>query len=216
MRAFADPEIVLGLGGVALQRVAAREPHSAASPQPLGDLALCELALQGDGVAWNELIRRHDRRVVVALLARGIGLEKARDIAQETWLRLVQQQREGKLETLRLPGLAITQATFLALELARRDATATRLLGEGHAQDAVHHADAETHMLAEERIASARKVLERCSSSGRQVFQLVYGPRAMSHADVARQLGLSLQRVRQILCEVRKAMREAVDGADDA
>jgi RNA polymerase sigma-70 factor (ECF subfamily) len=34
----------------------------------------------------------------------------------------------------------------------------------------------------------------------------------LSHAEVAKKVGLSLQRVRQILCEVRKELREALEG----
>ncbi len=51
-------------------------------------------------------------------------MDRAKDIAQEAWIRLVEQQRLGRLERLVLPGLAITQASYLAMEAARRDAAA--------------------------------------------------------------------------------------------
>src|SRR5688500_15774579 len=96
--------------------------------QPLADLSaesdgrLGELALGGARAAWAGLSRRHHRRVLVALLARGIPADRARDITQETWARLVEHQGAGRLDRLELPGLAIRQATFLALDEARRTA----------------------------------------------------------------------------------------------
>jgi RNA polymerase sigma-70 factor (ECF subfamily) len=56
---------------------------------------------------------------VVSLLASGMPLETAEDLAQEVWIRLIQQQREGRLQELRLPGLAIAQAAWFAREAQR-------------------------------------------------------------------------------------------------
>jgi DNA-directed RNA polymerase sigma subunit (sigma70/sigma32) len=39
------------------------------------------------------------------------------------------------------------------------------------------------------------------------VFYRLYGPEPQRPAEVARELGLSLQRVRQIACELRKLIR---------
>jgi RNA polymerase sigma-70 factor (ECF subfamily) len=47
------------------------------------------------------------------------------------------------------------------------------------------------------------------------VFRLAYGGEGLSHAEVARRVGLSLQRVRQILCEVRAKLREAMQGDEE-
>jgi RNA polymerase sigma factor (sigma-70 family) len=178
--------------------------------------ALCEAALRGDLRAWNVLVERHTHRVVVSLLARGVLIDRAKDIAQDAWLRLVEQQREGRLDRLELPGLAITQAGFLALELARRETSArrreTRSDGDEAARVVDPRADAEGRLLTEERFARAQAILASRSASARKVFQLVYGPEGLTHADVARRLGLSLQRVRQIVCEVRKELRAAVEG----
>jgi len=55
--------------------------------------------------------------------------------------------------------------------------------------------------------------LSRCSPNARSVFRLVYGGEGLDHAQVAERLGLSLQRVRQIVCEVRKLLRGAVEGS---
>ena len=45
------------------------------------------------------------------------------------------------------------------------------------------------------------------------MFALLYGERALAPTEVASELGLSVQRVRQIVCELRKRMRSEL--ADD-
>ena len=49
---------------------------------------------------------------------------RAKDIAQETWWRLIEQQRAGRLQQLLLPGLGVAQAAFFSLESARREEVA--------------------------------------------------------------------------------------------
>lgn len=211
MKAYAD---VLAFAGVPLPGPA---PVVRASPVlERNDESLCTAALGGDVPAWNALIQRHNHRVVVALLARGVRIDKAKDIAQEAWMRLVEQQRLGRLDRLQLPGLAIAQATFLALESARREASGRRHenLEEPAIASALAdpHADAESRLLTEERVARAVDVLSRCSPSARKVFRLAYGGDGLSHGEVAQRVGLSLQRVRQILCEVRAKLRLELEG----
>lgn len=174
--------------------------------------SLCERALCGDISAWNVLVQKHNHRVVVSLLARGVRIDRAKDIAQDAWIRLIEQQREGRLSHLQLPGLAVAQAGFMALEAARRMKRTEPL--EGAPEELPDpSADAEAQLISEERLARAEKILSRCSPSAKSVFHLVYGGEGLDHAEVAERLGLSLQRVRQIVCEVRKLLRAAVEGS---
>jgi RNA polymerase sigma-70 factor (ECF subfamily) len=163
--------------------------------------------------------------VVVALLARGIALDAAEDLAQETWLRLVQQQRAGRLRELLLPGLAVTQACWLAREAERTRARRAALAGraipieiEPRGIEARDPVDLERQIIQKERLEIVSREVARCSERAREVFQAVYGAKAFSHAEVARQLGMSVQRVRQILCEVRARVRAVLgemEGEDE-
>jgi RNA polymerase sigma factor (sigma-70 family) len=166
-------------------------------------------ALRGDEAAWNALVARHNHKVVVALLARGLPIERAKDIAQEAWLRLLEQQRAGKLRELKLPALAITQATFLSLDEARKDGRTMALADEFDPADP--RPLSEERLIGEQQLARAKKLLSKCSPSAREVFTLVYGGGGLSHADVAARVGLSVQRVRQIVCEVRKELRRGFE-----
>lgn len=186
------------------------EPAPTASQ--MDERSMCERALCGDISAWNALVQKHNHRVVVSLLARGVRIDRAKDIAQDAWIRLIEQQREGRLSHLQLPGLAVAQAGFMALEAARRMKRTEPL--EGAPEELPDPAaSAETQLITEERLAKAEKILSRCSPSAKSVFHLVYGGEGLDHAEVAARLGLSLQRVRQIVCEVRKLLRAAVEGS---
>jgi RNA polymerase sigma factor (sigma-70 family) len=195
-------------------------------PHNVSEEELAAHALQGHAQAWNEIVRRHTHRVLLALVARGVRLDVAEDLTQEVWLRLIQQQRAGRLRTLRFPGIAIVQARWLALEWnrtqQRREAIAGRTLSlqaelpdfdvvdpsMGPEQQALHH----------ERLAAIHKELLRCPARAQQVFFAVYGAGGRSQIETARDLGLSVQRVRQILCEVRARMRRVnaeLEGEDE-
>jgi RNA polymerase sigma factor (sigma-70 family) len=215
------PAMAIPAASRALPREELSAPARVARVPVVDDKALCARALGGDVEAWSALIAKYDHRVVVSLLARGVRMDRAKDIAQEAWMRLVEQQRAGRLSHLQLPGLAIAQAAFLSLEAARRDVR-TEAMVPLDADDGVRiainlvdpSADAEARLLTGERIERAEKILAGFAPNARAVFRLAYGGEGLSHADVAKKVGLSLQRVRQILCEVRKELKDALEGDD--
>jgi RNA polymerase sigma-70 factor (ECF subfamily) len=177
------------------------------------ELAAC--ALEGRSEAWDELIRRHSPRVRLVLLARGVPLDAADDLVQEAWVRLIEQQRLGRLQALELPGLAIAQARWLALEAARTRSRRERIVGHfPWGLEVGKDRDAESVAIHAERLARVERELTACPRRAREVFDAVYGPGGHSQAEVAKSLGLSVQRVRQILCEVRARARRALIEAD--
>ncbi len=172
---------------------------------------IVELARAGDREAWDLLIARHDHRVVLSLLARGVRLARARELAQQAWLRLYTQGCAGRLERLELPGLAIRQAAFLALEERRRPEEASLDAAPALAAVTDPAASIEERLIRRDELRRAQAELERCPPSARRVFDFIYANPGMRHADAARELGLSVQRLRQILCEVRARLRAAID-----
>jgi RNA polymerase sigma-70 factor (ECF subfamily) len=219
MKALVD---AVPFAGIAMSPPArgVRVERPAPAVAALDEAALCALAMTGDRDAWSALVQRHNHRVVVTLLGRGVRIDRAKDVAQEAWMRLVEQQKAGKLDRLQLPGLAITQAVFLSLEAARRESGVRKHepLDEPAIAAVVADPrdDAERRLLTEERVEQAVEVLSGCSDSAKKVFRLAYGGDGLSHAEVAARVGLSLQRVRQILCEVRAKLRTALEGAEES
>jgi RNA polymerase sigma-70 factor (ECF subfamily) len=182
----------------------------------LPDERVARLALDGNGEAWNVLIKRHERGVLLRLLARGVRVDRAKDILQDTWARLIQQQREGRLDRLELPGLAIRQATYLAMEDGRQR---SKHLPMDESPEVARVRDPGPSI--EERLATradldrAAVELGRCPPQARRLFAMVYDEPATPHAEAAKQVGISVQRVRQTLCEVRARLRAAMERSDE-
>jgi RNA polymerase sigma-70 factor (ECF subfamily) len=184
------------------------------NPDAVASDPLVTRAQAGDRDAWEALVALHDRRVVVSLLARGIPLDRARDLSQETWARLWEQQRAGKLGRLELPGLAVRQASFLAIDESRRRARSRTEDIENASEVADGAVRVDDSMASKEQIARAMSALDRLPPRAREIFTAVYERPERPHAEAAQHLGLSVQRLRQTLCEVRARLRAAMEDDD--
>jgi DNA-directed RNA polymerase specialized sigma24 family protein len=158
---------------------------------------------------WTEAIRAHDRRVYLSVLALGVPPERAREIAQSAWTRLIEQHGRGALGELELPGLAIKQARFLALNELKRSKVELRALAA--VPDGQPAADVERVVASREQIDRVLGALATCSATARAVFRIVYATPGGTAQRAAQEVGLSLQRVRQILCETRHHIRNALE-----
>lgn len=189
-----------------------RSPRMQVKEMDRSNADVAARALAGDREAWGELIQRHSHEVLVFLLARGVRLDRAQELVQETWATLLAQQERGKLQQLRLPGIALTQAHFLLLHEVRRRPERFASL-EDLKVDVLEDAtpSPEARLLSRQELERARALLEQCSPSGQRVFQLVFGRPDLSHAEVAEHVGLSVQRVRQILWEIRGRLRQLLE-----
>ena len=166
------------------------------------DADLTKLALQGRRDAWDALIGRHQRRVLLTLLARGVRVDRATRNRADTWIRLLEKQAAGTLTRLELPGLAITQAIFLSLDDTRRehgrlaDTHDPRDAGEPqNVSDQSPNADdcGRQSPRFDARIGGARALFAQSPRSVRTRLR----PPQLPHAEAAKCTGLSVQRVRQ-------------------
>jgi RNA polymerase sigma-70 factor (ECF subfamily) len=173
-------------------------------PEP--EAALVTRALEGDREAFGVLVARHGRRVVVTLLADGHALDVAKDLSQEAWAK-VWAQVPG-LAALTLPGLIVTQARFLAKDRARRLRVAPESNAEADAPAPVALADA--RLTSAQSLARVQARLGTLSPRAREVFELAH-TQELAHDEVARRVGLSTQRVRQIIWEVRSTLRATLE-----
>jgi RNA polymerase sigma factor (sigma-70 family) len=167
--------------------------------------------------AWSRLILQHRRRVVLSLVAAGFDFEAAEELAHEAWTRLMEKDRDGRLPELKLPGLAIVQARFLAWDERRRQRAqraqrhpldleaAEELVVDGQA-------DPEQRILTRQDATRALAAIAAAPVSAQRLFRLLYAEPGMPHARAAEILELSVQRVRQLLCELRKSVRAALQG----
>lgn len=172
-----------------------------------------QLDVGRESVAWDRLIEQYSRRVVVALLARGVPLERAKEIADDAWVRIIQQHRAGRLPELKIPGIVIMQAMFLARDAQRvsmRRAAVDARIGGDYGLQGSGNDDVEGQLAAREQLRRIAKVVEAASPTARRVFELSYGESNRDPSEIAEEIGISIQRVRQITCELRKRIRGVV------
>ncbi|MFO0599205.1 MAG: sigma-70 family RNA polymerase sigma factor [Myxococcaceae bacterium] len=175
----------------------------------MSDLVLPRLmqrARAGERDAWASLVERWRHRVVVALMAEGFGVEGARDLAQEAWAAIWDKHQRGELDQLELPGLVIAHARLLAKDQRRR---ARRALTDGTEEPAV--APVEPRVIAAQTLRRVEAVLGQRPAQQQRIFRRAI-EQHIPHADLASEEGLSLQRVRQIIWEVRTALRAELEG----
>ena len=159
---------------------------------------------------WRQAVAQHDHRLIISLLAAGLRLDEARDVAQEAWLRVMESAAAGRLERVELPGLVLRQASFIVAD--RQRARRLRLLAPEHevqALSAAETAEGPTH--ARELLAVVNAELAAASPRARGVFLAAFESPEVGHEALAKKEGLSLQRFRQVLCEVRAKLRRGVE-----
>ena len=121
------------------------------------------------------------------------------------------QEAAGALAAVELPGLAIRQARFLALDAIRKDRVESRRVASALAMESLDDNDQiERRLAGRQELRRVSEVLATFSLNARRLFHLLYG-RGMSTSEAAAELGLSLQRTRQLLCETRKKIRAALE-----
>ena len=167
-------------------------------------------ALNGSQAAWYELAARYHRRVELSLLARGVDAQLAGDLTQETWALLLRKQQSGELTELKMPGLAITQAWYLARSHFRRFDPAQPVGGDSLPESIDGGPSPETQVLGRQRLQLGLREVKTCKPRAKRIFMLVC-QQHMSYAAVARREGISQQRVRQTLCEVRAQIRAVLE-----
>lgn len=159
---------------------------------------------------WEALIARHGHVVVLALLSRGLRINEARELAHDAWSRLFEQWSAGKLERLELPGLAIRQALFLASDF-RRERRRPSVPWEQGPELVDPHARPDARLESRQLLARTEAAASALPPRAQLVFATVLHNPETPQAELARGLGVSLQRLRQSLCEVRARLKAAID-----
>jgi RNA polymerase sigma-70 factor (ECF subfamily) len=169
-------------------------------------------ALTNSTIDWQACLRTHTHTVVLGLLANGAPLDEARELAHDAFARLFEQWAQGRLTTLDFPGIAMRQAMYL-LAVRRRATglTRTRSAPLDEARELPTAATSPDEALAaRQALQHAAVTLETFSPRARNVLEAVLASPDVPHRQLAEAEGLSLQRFRQVLCEVRARLRDAL------
>ena len=171
-------------------------------------------AARGDGPAWDSLYGLYHRRVVRTLVARGIPIPEAQDVAQEAWAAVIERSRRKPLDELRLPALILRAARNKHIDRWRRTRYESPEAEGGQVEAARSEAVAPDRRVADrQRLARAIQALDTLGERrprAKEVFLAVYAE-GLPIPVAASRLGMSQQRVRQTLCEVRKVLRKEIE-----
>ena len=179
-------------------------PRQPASRAPLPDRVL-EAARTGDRGAWSTIVGRYNALVLGIFIGYAIARPRAVELCQDLWLRLYLKARDGLLKALRMPGLAVREARFRALDELRGARTDTESVDEMEAF-AIEAPSAEEQTARRTELAAARRMVSALPTRQREVLvaRVVHG---QSTAQVAQALGISQARTKQTLCAARARMR---------
>jgi RNA polymerase sigma factor (sigma-70 family) len=172
------------------------------NPEELDDAALVRLCVEGDEAALAALVRRYQRLVYSIPLRHGLRPEAAADVFQSVWLRLIE-----KLPSIREPASIgawlITTATRECWRAADRSRREAPIEGRGESDTPSAMLDlpdpkplAEEEQLLIELQHRVRAALARLPERCRRLLELLfYEDEPVSYAEIARQLGMSVDSV---------------------
>jgi RNA polymerase sigma factor (sigma-70 family) len=157
------------------------------SPTPPTNATLIEAARDGDRVAWEALLERHDRVIGSVCRAHRLSDADAADVKQTTWLRAV-EHLERLQDPDRIHAWLATVARHECLRLLRH-AARVRPYDEEVVQ---RHPDAaavpDARLLASERHAAVRGAVRSLGQKDRVLLSMLYSEPAPSYADIGRTL----------------------------
>ena len=180
------------------------------------DAELVEAWKAGDDDAFEELVRRHEKRVF-RLLMRMMGTrEEAEDVAQETFISLYRHgkrfRNEARFSTF-VYRVAANAALNRRRSLGRSRARVEKLAVRQAAGDDLPQQprDPEDSALGSELTARVRDALQTLSPSLRMPVVL-YDIEGLSYGEIAKVLSVAEGTVKSRIHRARQALREELKG----
>ena len=171
------------------------------------DSDLVARVAQGDGAAESVLYERYSDRVFFLALSERCTRADAEDVRAETFLRVIQALREGKL---RKPGSLSSFIIGIALNVIRehnRQQTKTDRFKDGEVEIADDESP-EAAYLDRETAQSIAETVTHMKPRERDFLRMYYYEER-SKEEIARVLGIKEERLRLIKSRALKRFREA-------
>jgi RNA polymerase sigma factor (sigma-70 family) len=155
------------------------------------DADLLQGIRDGERWAWDQLVKKHERRLWAIARARGLDPDAAHDALQGTWLRLLDHVDRIR-EPAALGGWLATvtrhEAIGLSKQRARERDRAERLGG----QQTLDGAPADADIVLGEDLAGVASAFGQLSERCQQLLRLVFSSAELSYADIADDLGVPI------------------------
>jgi RNA polymerase sigma-70 factor (ECF subfamily) len=176
----------------------------------LPDIELVARAEQGDEPAESVLYERYSGRVYFLALGELHSREDAEDVRAETFLRVLQALRQGRLRKPdSLPSFIVGITLNVIREHARKRA-GVEPLDEQDEPTPASEPSPETIFLDNETSQSITKVVRRLKARDREFLRMYYYEE-LPKDEIARILGIKEDRLRLIKSRALKRFREVYD-----
>ena len=177
------------------------------------DDQLMELIGQGQTGAFSELFERHSSRLVGYAHRLLNDKEKAEDIAQEVWIKVVKlaPSYSGQGHFIAWVMTMIRNTCFNELRSAKRLVyNADTELNNNEAD--VTHSDLESLLAGAQEIQQVKNAIEALPENQR-VALVTYVSEDMSYEDLAKLMETTLSSVKSLIFRARKTLSEQLRGA---
>jgi RNA polymerase sigma factor (sigma-70 family) len=172
---------------------------------------LVRRAIAGDRSAWDGIVKRYSSLVWAVAIQHGIGQADAADVAQSTWLRLLEH-----IDEIRDPErIGAWLATTARRESLRIVALRRRIVleGDGQAFDGpdVSLAPTDARLLEEERGRHVAVALDSLPPAWQSLVHLLMVDPPMSYQEIGDQLGLPVGSIGPTRGRCISRMRASLD-----
>jgi RNA polymerase sigma factor (sigma-70 family) len=151
---------------------------------------LVRRAAEGDGWAWERLVDQYARLIWAMTRDFRLAESDAADVAQVTWLRLLEH-----IDRLEHPARLGSWLAATARHECLRAVAARKKIVLVHddaalTDTATHQPEADERLLADERAQAVRKAVSRLPWQWQRLLQLLMADPPASYAEISDQLGL--------------------------
>jgi RNA polymerase sigma factor (sigma-70 family) len=181
-----------------LRRTAAPDRgRGATTSMPEQDIAALETArlvrraAEGDRWAWERLVDQYSRLIWAMTRDFKLVESDANDVAQATWLRLLEHIDRLENPARIASWLAITARRECLRTLAARKRFVL-VQDDADLSDVAHEPEVDERLLADERAQTVREAVSRLPGHWQQLVQLLMSDPPASYAEISDRLGLPI------------------------
>jgi RNA polymerase sigma factor (sigma-70 family) len=151
--------------------------------------ALVAGALDGDPLAWAEIVRRHTPAVLARVRQFRLTPDQAEDVAQTVWLNLV-EHLDRLREPQALPGWVATTARHECIRVTNAGRRTTPVDPQGGRLDGATDGELDDDLLRAEREQALRDGLAELPAHQRDLLLLLSVDPPLSYTEISERLGI--------------------------
>lgn len=160
------------------------------NPEPVSIALLVRLAARGDKQAWERLVDQYSKLIWSITAEFRLVESDAADVAQTTWLRLLEH-----IDRIQYPDRVGSWLAATARNECLRSLAARKRVVLGHDNNEIEEvhapgAEVDERLLAAERDQTVREAMSRLPTRWQRLLELLMADPPVSYTEISDQLGL--------------------------